>query len=75
MACRMGRILRATHQHPECANLSGIKVGTVQSWTFIVAGMLAGATGILVGINRAIGTNRFYQHFSGGLYEFSLWAV
>lgn len=50
----VGRILRATHQHPECANLSGIKVGTVQSWTFIIAGVLAGTTGILVGINRAI---------------------
>lgn len=54
-----GRVLRATHQHPEAANFVGIRSSKVQILTFCIAGALAGITGILVGLNRGISPTSF----------------
>jgi len=46
---RMGRAMRAVSQNLEVAALMGIHTGRVISFTFILAGFLAGAGAVLVG--------------------------
>jgi branched-chain amino acid transport system permease protein len=47
---RMGKAIRAVAASPKAARLLGIDVDTVVVVTFLVAGALAGAAGILVGL-------------------------
>ncbi len=47
---RMGKAIRAVAASPKAARLLGIEVGRVIVTTFVIAGALAGAAGILIGL-------------------------
>ena len=47
---KMGKAMRAVSTDPEAAQLMGINVDNVISFTFVLGSSLAGAAGVLVGI-------------------------
>lgn len=46
----LGKSMRATSDNPELARASGIHTGNVALWTWVVAGLLAGLSGALLGL-------------------------
>ncbi len=50
----VGRTLRAVRQHPECANVIGIREKKVQLGVFFVASAMAGLIGILTAMNSVL---------------------
>ena len=66
---RLGKAMRATAQDPEAARLMGINVDTTISLTFLIAGALAGAAGLVVALYY--GQTRFEFGFQFGLYAFT----
>ena len=68
-ATRQGKAMRATSQDPEAAAMMGVNVNRTISFTFILAGGLAGAAGVLYVLNFT--TIRYDQGFQLGLIAFT----
>ncbi len=66
---RQGKAMRATSQDPEAAAMMGVNVNRTISFTFILAGGLAGAAGLLFLLNFT--TIRYDQGFQLGLIAFT----
>jgi branched-chain amino acid transport system permease protein len=66
---RQGKAMRATSQDPEAASMMGVNVNRTISFTFILAGGLAGAAGLLYLLNFT--TIRYDQGFQLGLIAFT----
>ncbi len=66
---RQGKAMRATSQDPEAAAMMGVNVNRTISFTFILAGGLAGAAGLLYLLNFT--TIRYDQGFQLGLIAFT----
>jgi branched-chain amino acid transport system permease protein len=66
---RQGKAMRATSQDPEAAAMMGIDVNRTISFTFALAGALAGAAGVLYLVQ--FGTIRYDQGFQLGLLAFT----
>jgi branched-chain amino acid transport system permease protein len=68
-ATRLGRAIRATSQDPQAARLMGINVDTTVSATFLLAGLLAGAAGLVYGLYET--SLWYFQGFEAGLIGFT----
>jgi branched-chain amino acid transport system permease protein len=68
-ATRQGKAMRATSQDAEAAAMMGVNVNRTISFTFILAGGLAGAAGVLYLLNFT--TIRYDQGFQLGLIAFT----
>jgi branched-chain amino acid transport system permease protein len=66
---RQGKAMRATSQDPEAASMMGVNVNRTISFTFVLAGGLAGAAGLLYLLNFT--TIRYDQGFQLGLIAFT----
>jgi branched-chain amino acid transport system permease protein len=66
---RQGKAMRATSQDPQAAAMMGVNVNRTISFTFILAGGLAGAAGLLFLLNFT--TIRYDQGFQLGLIAFT----
>ncbi len=66
---KQGKAMRATSQDPEAAAMMGVNVNRTISFTFVLAGGLAGAAGLLFLLNFT--TIRYDQGFQLGLIAFT----
>ncbi len=66
---KQGKAMRATAQDKDAAAIMGINVNRTISFTFLIAGGLAGAAGLLYGLY--VTTVRFDQGFQLGLIAFT----
>jgi len=66
---RFGRAMRAAAQDTEAARLMGINVDTTISLTFFLAGLMAGAAGLIYALYQT--TIWFFQGFTAGLIAFT----
>ena len=66
---KQGKGMRATSQDPEAAAMMGVNVNRTISFTFVLAGGLAGAAGVLYLLNFT--TIRYDQGFQLGLIAFT----
>jgi branched-chain amino acid transport system permease protein len=66
---KQGKSMRATAQDREASGLMGIDVNRTISLTFLIAGALAGAAGLVVALYY--GQTRFEFGFQFGLYAFT----
>jgi branched-chain amino acid transport system permease protein len=66
---RQGKAMRATAQDMDAAAMMGINVNRTISFTFLIAGSLAGAAGLLYALYA--GSVRFDQGFQLGLIAFT----
>ena len=66
---RQGKAMRATSQDPQAAAMMGINVNRTISFTFALAGGLAGAAGVLYLLNFTV--IRYDQGFQLGLIAFT----
>ena len=66
---RMGRAMRSTAMDREAAQLMGVNIDTTIALTFFLGSALAGAAGIVYGLN--FGTISFAMGFSAGLKAFT----
>ena len=66
---RQGKAMRATAQDKDAAAIMGINVNRTISFTFVIAGSLAGAAGLLYSLY--VTTVRFDQGFQLGLIAFT----
>ncbi|HEY8486069.1 MAG TPA: branched-chain amino acid ABC transporter permease [Limnochordales bacterium] len=51
---RLGKAMRATADNPELARISGIDTEQVARWTWVAGGALAGAAGVLLGLDAQL---------------------
>lgn len=47
---KLGKAMRATADNPDLARISGINTGLVVTWTWLIGGGLAGASGVMYGL-------------------------
>jgi len=66
---RLGRAMRSTAQDREAAQLMGVNINTTIALTFLLGSALAGAAGIVYGLNY--GTIQFDMGFGAGLKAFT----
>jgi branched-chain amino acid transport system permease protein len=66
---RQGKAMRATAQDRDAAAMLGINVNRTISFTFLIAGCLAGAAGLLYALY--VGSVRYDQGFQLGLIAFT----
>ena len=66
---RLGKAMRATAQDPEAARLMGINVDTTISLTFLLGGLMAGASGLVYALYNT--TIQYSQGFEAGLIAFT----
>jgi branched-chain amino acid transport system permease protein len=51
---KIGKAMRATADNPTLARVSGIAIDRVIFWTWIIGGALAGASGVMLGLNSQV---------------------
>lgn len=51
---KIGKAMRATADNPALARVSGIAIGRVIFWTWMIGGALAGASGVMLGLNSQL---------------------
>jgi branched-chain amino acid transport system permease protein len=66
---RLGRAMRAVAQDRKTAALMGVNVDSVISQTFIISGILAGAAGVMYGLQN--GLVNYYMGFLPGMKAFT----
>ena len=66
---RIGKAMRATAQDPEAARLMGINVDTTISFTFLLAGLMAGAASLIYALYQT--TLWYFAGFQAGLIAFT----
>lgn len=66
---RQGKAMRAVAQDKEAASMMGINVNRTISVTFLLGGILAGASGVMYGLFNGISV--FNVGFTQGLYAFT----
>jgi branched-chain amino acid transport system permease protein len=66
---RLGRAMRSTAQDRDAAQLMGVNINTTIALTFLLGSALAGAAGIVYGLNY--GTIQFSMGFGAGLKAFT----
>src|SRR5581483_12160179 len=66
---RLGKAMRATAQDRQAAAMMGIDINTTVMLTFLLAGGLAGAAGMMYGVYN--NSAWFFQGFRNGLYAFT----
>lgn len=66
---RLGRAMRATSENPSIAQLMGVNINQVISFTFIIGSALASVAGLMVSANYSIA--HYYMGFILGLKAFT----
>ncbi len=68
---RIGREMRAVADNPELANIQGIRAEQYMTIAFVIASVLAGLAGVLIGLEQnlqpTMGTNLMIKGFSGAV--------
>ena len=66
---RLGRAMRATSENPAIAQLMGVNINLIISFTFIIGSALAAVAGLMVSANYSIA--HYYMGFTLGLKAFT----
>lgn len=66
---RLGRAMRATSENPAIAQLMGVNINQIISFTFIIGSALAAVAGLMVSANYSIA--HYYMGFMLGLKAFT----
>jgi branched-chain amino acid transport system permease protein len=66
---RLGRAMRATSENPAIAQLMGVNINQIISFTFIIGSALAAVAGLMVSANYSIA--HYYMGFTLGLKAFT----
>ena len=66
---RLGRAMRATSENPSIAQLMGVNINQIISFTFIIGSALAAVAGLMVSANYSIA--HYYMGFMLGLKAFT----
>ncbi|MFT4250047.1 MAG: branched-chain amino acid ABC transporter permease [Candidatus Woesearchaeota archaeon] len=68
---QIGRELRAVADNPELANIQGIQADKLMTAAFLIASVLAGVAGVLIGLEQSLeptmGTSLMVKGFSGAV--------
>ncbi len=66
---RLGRAMRATSENPAIAQLMGVNINQIISYTFVIGSALAALAGLMVSANYSIA--HYYMGFTLGLKAFT----
>ena len=66
---RLGRAMRATSENPSIAQLMGVNINQIISFTFVIGSALAAVAGLMVSANYSIA--HYYMGFMLGLKAFT----
>jgi len=68
---RLGKAMRAVADNKEVAEIVGISAKKIYSWSFVIGSAIAGAAGVLVGLEQNLepmmGTNLMIKGFAGAI--------
>ena len=68
---KLGKAMRAVADNKEAAEIVGISTEKIYAWVFIIGSAIAGAAGILVGLEQnlepTMGTNLMIKGFTGAI--------